>query len=122
MNIRIKLSEQKHLREVLGKLKKEQKRVEEGLGVITEDNLARLKELREGGTGSSGFGYTDFDMFLQQLSERNAAYDIKGQYKRLEELDYLLDEPYFSRIDLINPKEDKKQEIYIGKFAYTDED
>lgn len=120
MNTTIKIAEEKHLKDVINRLKEEKKRVEKGLEVISQENLERLKELRESG-GSTSYGYSDFDMFLQQLEEKNATFDIKGQYRRLEELEYLLDEPYFSRIDLFNPKESAEQKLYIGKFAYTED-
>jgi len=120
MNIGTKIAEQKYLKDIQNRLKEERKSVEKGLEVISDENLERLKELREGGSGS-GYGYSDFDVFLQQLEDRNAAFDIKGQYRKLEELGYLINEPYFSRIDLVDPENNKEQRFYIGKFAYTED-
>ena len=120
MNPKIKREEINHLKGVKTKLRKARKYAEESLKVISEGNLERLKELREGGGSSYGYGLSDFDVLLDQLHQKNAALNIKDKYRALEELEFLIKEPYFSRIDL-HTKEDKKDEkYYIGKFSYTE--
>lgn len=116
----IRKEEETHLKTILSKLRKARKTAEESLDVISTDTLERLKELREGGSGSYGYASSDFDVLIEQLHQKNAALNIKGKYKTMEELSFLIEEPYFSRIDLLNKEDKKPEEFYIGKFSYTE--
>jgi len=120
MNVRVRKEEEKKLRSTINKVKKAKLNSEESLKVVSEENLERLKELREGGTGSYGYQMSDFDIFLEQLHQKNEALNIKGKYKTLEELEFLLREPYFSRIDLYDKNTKETNKYYIGKFSYTE--
>jgi DNA helicase-2/ATP-dependent DNA helicase PcrA len=80
---------------------------------IGRTNLDRLAELRENGTGG-----VDFQMFIDQLSQSNATLNLKDRYKKLEEFEYLVKEPYFARIDL--KEGDKTESFYIGKFGFSE--
>ena len=121
MNPRVKKQEISHLKSVKAKLRKTRKTSEESLSVISNENLERLKDLREGGTGSYGYGMTDFDVFIDQLHQKNASLNIKDKYRVMEELGFLIKEPYFSRIDLYNKEDKKEEKYYIGKFSYTED-
>jgi DNA helicase II / ATP-dependent DNA helicase PcrA len=78
--------------------------------------LARLKELRESP------GSRDFFEFLNQLHDENAAFNLRDKYQRLEELETLIKEPFFSRIDLHDTETNETKEFYIGKFGYSEKD
>ncbi|NMB91998.1 AAA family ATPase [candidate division WWE3 bacterium] len=121
MNPRVKKQEISHLKSVKTKLRKASKSASESLSVISSENIERLKELREGGTGSFGYEMTDFDVFIDQLQQKNAALNIRDKYRVIEELEFLLKEPYFSRVDLYDGKTKKEDQYYIGKFSYTED-
>lgn len=112
--------EERHLKSVILKLKKARTAAETQLEAISSQTLERLKELREGGGSSYGSLMSDFDIFIGQLQQKNAALDVKGKFKTLEETQFLISEPYFSRIDLYNSGDRKLESYYIGKFAYTE--
>lgn len=121
MNLKIKNEEIAHLKAVKAKLRKTRKTSEDSLNIISNENLERLKDLREGGTGSYGYGMTDFDVFIDQLHQKNASLNIKDKYRVMEELGFLIKEPYFSRIDLYSKEDKKEEKFYIGKFSYTED-
>lgn len=83
---------------------------------IGKENLEKLKELRENFENNP----TDLAIFLHQLDLQNKSLNITEKIKRLEELSYLLMEPYFSRIDLYDNKLNTKQCLYIGKFGFSE--
>jgi len=113
--------EREHLKMVLEKLRSAKEVLNESLEALGKENLERLKELREDGSSSYGFTVSDFDILLDQLHQRNSAFNIKGKFQTLSELEFLLSEPYFSRIDLFNPDNEKTEKYYIGKFSYTED-
>ena len=88
------------------------KKAMESLGAF---NLQKLKELRE----SPATNAADFLQFLEIIDTKNAAFNIVDKYKKLEELEYLSKEPYFSRIDLKDKKDSSTTPYYIGKFGYS---
>jgi DNA helicase II / ATP-dependent DNA helicase PcrA len=110
----IKQEETAHLKEVLNKITGAKSVLQDSLKIIGESNLQRLTDLRtdEGGA--------DFEMFLDQLNEKNETFNFKDKFQRLEEFEFLLKEPYFARIDLVDPQTKSSQKVYIGKFGYTE--
>ena len=110
---KIFIEEKEHVEKLKGSVKKTLNALEETLKGVGISNLGRLKELKQEGE----FG-PDFLMFLEQLHEKNAALNLKDKFKRIEELKYLLTQPYFARIDL----KDKSltENIYIGKFGLSE--
>lgn len=120
MKPQVRKEEESHLKTTILKLKKAKKSATTKLEIISSENLERLKELRESGGSSYGYQTSDFDVLLEQLHQKNAALNIKGKYKSLEEIGFLLTEPYFSRIDLFDPLSKKTDKFYIGKFSYTE--
>jgi len=120
MKPKVRKEEESHLKTTILKLKKARKSATLKLDVISSENLERLKELRESGGSSYGYQTSDFDVLLEQLHQKNAALNIKGKYKSLEEIGFLLSEPYFSRIDLFDPSFRKTDKFYIGKFSFTE--
>jgi DNA helicase IV len=58
---------------------------------------------------------------LDQLHQKNSTFNIKNKFQTLSELEFLLSEPYFSRIDLFNSNNKKTEKYYIGKFSYTED-
>jgi DNA helicase-2/ATP-dependent DNA helicase PcrA len=121
MNPKIKKEEINHLKSVKAKLRKTKRDSEQALSVISNETLERLKELREGGSGSYGYGMSDFDVFIDQLHQKNASLNIKDKYRVMEELGFLIKEPYFARIDLYSKEDKKDEKFYIGKFSYTED-
>ncbi len=89
--------------------------LEKTLDYMGAENLRKLQELRENAEANP----TDLFVFIEQLHAQNQAFNFKEKIKQLEELGYLLSEPYFSRIDLANVVNNKVDQIYIGKFGLT---
>ena len=110
---KIFIEEKQHVESLKSSVKKTLKILEETLKSVGISNLDRLKELKQEGE----FG-PDFLMFLEQLHEKNAALNLKDKFKRIEELKYLLIQPYFARIDLKDRSSTEK--IYIGKFGLSE--
>lgn len=110
---KIFLEEKKKVKDVSKYAKNTLAELQKKLEEVGAANLARLRELREEGE----FG-PDFLMFLERLHEKNESFNIKDKFKRVEELGYLVKNPFFARIDLSEKKQVKK--IYIGKFGLSD--
>jgi len=108
--------ENQHLEETLVKLKDAQKHVESSMEVMGAENLQKLKELRE----TPETQMLDFHMFMERMHEQNVAFNFKDKYQRVEELKSLLNEPYFSRLCLTDKTRKELDDIYIGKFGYTE--
>jgi len=104
------IAEKNHVEKIKDSVKKALSNLEQILRKVGVTNLDRLKELKQEGE----FG-PDFLMYLEQLHEKNAALNLKGKFKRMEELKYLLSQPYFARIDLKGGG--KAEKVYIGKFG-----
>lgn len=113
--------EKEHLDEVLNKIKKAKSSLNDSLDKLGKENIERLKELKEEGSSSYGFGSNDFDILLEQLHQKNLSLNLKGKYQTLSELEFLLSEPYFSRIDLSDSESNTIENYYIGKFSYTED-
>lgn len=113
--------EQRHLGIVLNKIEKARDIINESLDKLGKENVERLKELREDGSSSRGYGSNDFDVLLEQLHQKNLSFNLKGKYQTLNELQFLSSEPYFSRIDLYRKDSETDERYYIGKFSYTED-
>lgn len=107
--------EQQHLDTVLGTIKDAKNTLEKMMSSMGTDTLQQLKDFRDSPDSS------DFYMFLDQLDQKNSAFNYKDKFKRLEELEYLIKEPYFARIDLFNHLDQQERPLYIGKFGYTED-
>lgn len=107
------IEEKEYVEKVKNSVKQTLAELEETLKSVGISNLNRLKELKQEGE----FG-PDFLMFLEQLHEKNASLNLKDKFTRLEELKYLLSQPYFARIDLKHKK--LTENIYIGKFGLAE--
>jgi len=114
MDDREKTAEETHLKKMVNLVKKGKKELQEKLSAVGQENLSRLNDLRsDPETG------TDFEMFLEQLHDKNQAFNFKDKFQRLEEMEYLSNNPYFARIDLTDPKSNGMDSIYISKFGYS---
>ena len=100
---------------VVDQVKKYKTLLEKTLDYMGAENLRKLQDLRENAEANP----TDLFVFIEQLHAQNQAFNFKDKIKQLEELGYLLEEPYFSRIDLVDPSTVKADQIYIGKFGLT---
>ena len=110
--------EKKHLAETVKKLQDAKSSLDNAMEALGAGNIDRLKELRNNPETSG----TDYLMYVQQLHEKNEAFNLKDKVKRLEEISYLTKEPYFARIDLEDPVDrTDKNELYVGKFGYTED-
>ena len=110
--------EKTHANFTVNKINEARARVERALNRIGEENLRKLKDLRDNAEASP----TDLFMFIEQLHAQNQAFNFKDKIAQLEELGYLLAEPYFSRIDLVNNVDGGVDSIYIGKFGVSTDD
>ncbi|MFC1622026.1 UvrD-helicase domain-containing protein [Patescibacteria group bacterium] len=116
MNQEVLNQEKSHLAKVLSKLRGAKDVLERSLDTVGKTNLEKLKDLRENPETSGA----DFHFFLDQLQQENLTFNIKDKYKRLDEFNLLVNEPYFARIDLKDSNLNTTQELYIGKFGYTE--
>lgn len=108
--------ENQHLNTTLEKLDAAKAFLEHSMETMGSENLEKLKELRASPESQAA----DYFQFIERLHEQNAAFNFKDKLQRIEELGSLLNEPYFSRIVLENHDETPKDDIYIGKFGYTE--
>ena len=115
MDENILAQEKQHLEDVKKELKDARKALDKNMASMGDANLAKLKRLRE----DTETDPHDLYFFMEQLHNQNTAFNFKDKYKRLEELDFLANEPYFSRIDLFDKESNEEQAHYIGKFGYT---
>ena len=109
--------EREHLNSVLDKVISAREHLETSMNTVGSENLSKLKEIRQDRETDPA----DMFLFMEKLHEQNAAFNFKDKYKRLDELNYLSREPFFSRIDLADPKEGTEEKFYIGKFGYTED-
>jgi DNA helicase II / ATP-dependent DNA helicase PcrA len=109
--------ESKHLNITVNKLQQAKVELEKSLQQMGSENLEKLKELRSDPQTEPH----DLLMYMEQIHEKNIAFNFKDKYKRLEEFDQLLNEPYFSRIDMEVPETGAKESWYIGKYGFTEE-
>ena len=116
MDPKIKQEETRQLNSVLNKVVDAKQSLDRSMEKMGADNLSRLQELRE--SPETGL---DFFLFLEQLHEKNLAFNLKDKYKILEEYAYLLKEPYFARVDLYDPETKEADKLYIGKFGFADD-
>ena len=108
--------EKTHLNGVLVKLGAAKKVLEASMRSIGVENLEKLKDMRADRETDAH----DLFAFMERLHEKNTAFNFKDKYRRLDELESLLKEPYFSRLDLsLKLTSFAIETIYIGKFGYT---
>lgn len=108
--------EETHLNGILIKLDSAKKVLEISMRSIGAQNLEKLKDMRADRETDAH----DLFAFMERMHEKNAAFNFKDKYRRLDELESLLKEPYFSRINLGKKDSAVIEEIYIGKFGYTE--
>lgn len=106
--------EKNKLKEIVAKIAAAKAYLEDSLNTVGSENLAKLKDLKE----NPETNLSDFNLFLEQIHQKNVAFNIKDKYIRLDELTNLKEQPYFARIDLAADQEVNK--VYIGKFGYTE--
>lgn len=116
MRDKVFTEESKSLSKVTSLIKDAKVKLETAMESLGAFNLEKLKELRENPATNAA----DFLQFLDLLDSKNAAFNLPDKYKKLEELEFLSKEPYFSRIDLHDPKTKKTIQHYIGKFGFTE--
>lgn len=109
--------EKKHLEEVIDKVADAERSLIQAMDALGSSNLEHLEDLRNNPETSGD----DFMVFVQQLHEKNAAFNVKDKIKRLEELIHSQKEPYFARLDLADTGKQTAEKLYIGKFGYTEE-
>ena len=109
--------EKSHLQKTIVKLTNARKNLEKSMEVMGAQTLEKLKELREDPQTEPH----DLLLFMENLQQKNTTFNFKDKYKRLDELQQSLDEPYFSRIDLKDANNPHDETWYIGKFGYTED-
>ncbi len=119
MDIVEKQQEQLYLQEVLKKISVAKVSLENLMSTLGSNILQKLKEFREGSEADALS--SDFTFFMQQLYEKDAAFNFEDKIRKLKEYDYLLQDPYFARIDLYIQQSGETKRLYIGKFGYTEQ-
>ncbi len=107
--------EQEKLDETVTLLKEKRSSLKKSLDDLGKETISKLEELRQ----SPESNVMDFFMFLEQIHGEHEAFNLKDRYKRLEEMDYSIREPYFARIDLRKKNEGTSKKLYIGKFGFS---
>ncbi len=108
--------EEKHLEKTLNILGESKGELQKSLKSLGEETINKLEKLRE----NTETNAMDFFLYLEQIHQKHAAFNLKDRYKRLEEMQYSLDEPYFARIDLKKKTGSNPKKIYIGKFGFSE--
>lgn len=109
--------ESKHLEKTVNIVRDSREDLEESLEKLSKFNIKKLKEMRENPITNAA----DYAQFLNMLKNKNVAFNVMAKYQKLEELGYLEDQPYFSRIDLKDRGTGVVNKRYIGKFGFVDE-
>jgi len=107
--------EQTNLNNILSKLNFSKQVLENLINKQGENTLLQLKAFRESPDSGELF------FFLDQLQQQGSSFNLADKFLRYEEINYLLKNPYFARIDLFNYNDQKEYQIYIGKFGYTED-
>lgn len=115
MDSKIFHQEQTHIKDVISRVKDAKTYLENAINTISGANLEKLRDLRDN-PETQGM---DLLMQIEMLHQKNEAFNFKDKYKKLEEFEYLIKEPYFARLDLGKP--DNIESFYIGKFGYTEQ-
>lgn len=115
--------EKKHVEETVDIVFRARKNLEKEMEDLGASNLDKLKQLREDPTADPH----DFLLFINMISQSNIKHRMQEKFQKLSELEYLEEEPYFSRLDLKDPnsKENNNADsktLYIGKFGHTEEE
>lgn len=105
--------EKKHLASTVKLLLESKKVLEESINSLGAGTLSKLKEFRESPEAQGADTYS----FFQSLKEASQSFNLPGKFKRLEEIEFLEKEPYFSRLDLKDAG--SEESYYIGKFGFT---
>ncbi|OGC46730.1 hypothetical protein A3F07_03710 [candidate division WWE3 bacterium RIFCSPHIGHO2_12_FULL_38_15] len=117
MEQKILKEENEHLKDTVDRLINAKEKLDQSMLAMGKENLEMLKDLRADPETNGA----DFFFFLESLHEKNLAFNFKDKYKKVEELDSLMKEPYFARIDLRDLTNSEKEIFYIGKFGYTED-
>ncbi|OGC48177.1 hypothetical protein A3A69_01305 [candidate division WWE3 bacterium RIFCSPLOWO2_01_FULL_37_15] len=117
MNKNVLKEEKEHLKGTIDRLINAKEKLDQSMLAMGKENLEMLKDLRADPETNGA----DFFFFLESLHEKNLAFNFKDKYKKVEELDSLMKEPYFARIDLKDSTNFPLETYYIGKFGYTEE-
>ena len=117
MDQKVLKEEKEHLKDTIDRLINAKEKLDQNMLAMGKENLEMLKDLRADPETNGA----DFFFFLESLHEKNLAFNFKDKYKKVEELDSLMKEPYFARIDLKELTNFPLEIYYIGKFGYTEE-
>ncbi|OGC51718.1 hypothetical protein A2W32_02705 [candidate division WWE3 bacterium RBG_16_37_10] len=117
MDQKVLKEEKEHLKDTIDRLINAKEKLDQNMLAMGKENLEMLKDLRADPETNGA----DFFFFLESLHEKNLAFNFKDKYKKVEELDSLMKEPYFARIDLKESTNFPLEIYYIGKFGYTEE-
>ena len=117
MEQKIIKQEKEHLKDTVDRLVNAKEKLDQSMLAMGKENLDMLKDLRADPETNGA----DFFFFLESLHEKNQAFNFKDKYKKVEELESLMKEPYFARIDLKDKIDNSEETYYIGKFGYTED-
>src|SRR3972149_10850886 len=96
MEQKIIKQEKEHLKDTVDRLVNAKENRDQSMLAMGKENLDMLKDLRADPETNGA----DFFFFLESLPEKNQAFNFKDKYKKVEELESLMKEPYFACIDL----------------------
>ncbi len=83
------------------------------LSSLQESSIQKLKDIRE-------MGLTSRDAIdsMNEIQGQVDSFEAYEKIQTLNELYYLKDNPFFARIDLKSPSENKDESFYISKFGF----
>ncbi len=120
MNQKLRYEEEKHLEDVKDKLRKALEAEESILSNQKEELLKQRRIMWE----ESAHGVGDFDdiidmaIYDEQVRSENDHYVRRDEAVR--QMKYLLQTPYFGRIDFVEEGETDLEQIYIGRYGFCD--
>lgn len=116
MNPEILKQENIKSKEVVSLVSAKKNKLENSLGAIKDESIEMLKHIRE-----QALSYQDMVDLMDSLQQRLDAFDSAEVFKNLNELDYLISNPFFARIDLKESKDSEVTPYYISKFGFFGE-
>jgi len=112
----ILLHENKKAKEFQTKVEKEKDKLSSNYSKIEKDSQDLLSTIRD-----QGLSYTDMMDTLRSVQQQYDAIDIQYFSEKMNEFNYLLKNPFFARIDLMQQGKDHIENFYIAKFGFFED-
>lgn len=116
MSDQILISENIKASEFQSKVNKEKDRLSTNFSKIEKESQELLATIRD-----QGLSYTDMMDTLRSVQQQYDSMDIQYFSEKMNEFNYLLKNPFFARIDLIQHGKSETENFYISKFGFFED-